>query len=137
MTYLLDTNVLSELRKPRPDARVTAWFAEVDAGDLFLSSLVVGEIVAGVERVRRRDRRAVAAYDAWLDELRTAFADRIVPVDVRVAEEWGRLNVPDPLPVVDGLLAATAKVHDWTLVTRNGRDVERTGVRLLDLFTSS
>ena len=134
MTYLLDTNVLSELRRPRPDPRVSAWFARVEAPELFLSALVVGEIVAGVERVRRRDARAAVAYDAWLDELHDAFADRIVPVDLAAAEEWGRMSVPDPLPVVDGLLAATAKVRGWTLVTRDVRDVARTGVHVLDPF---
>lgn len=136
MSYLLDTNVVSELRKHRPHPGVVTWFEGVDADDLYLSSLVVGEIVAGVERIRRRDRHAVAAYDAWLAELRRSFADRIVAVDAPVAEEWGRLCVPDPLPVIDGLLAATARVHGWTLVTRNTRDVERTGVLLLDPFTA-
>lgn len=137
MTYLLDTNVVSELRRPHPDPRVSAWFASVEAPELFLSALVVGEIVAGVERVRRRDPAAVVAYDAWLDELHDAFADRIVPVDLATAEEWGRMNVPDPLPVVDGLLAATAKVRGWTLVTRNVRDVTRTGVHVLDPFDAA
>jgi predicted nucleic acid-binding protein len=136
VTYLLDTNVVSELRRHRPDPAVSAWFAGVEADDLFLSALVVGEIVAGVERIRRRDPHAVVAYDSWLAELREAFADRIVPVDLAAAEEWGRMTVPDPLPVVDGLLAATAKVRGWTLVTRNVRDIARTGVRVLDPFTS-
>ena len=137
MTYLLDTNVVSELRRPHPDPRVSAWFARVEAPELFLSALVVGEIVAGVARVRRRDARAAVAYDAWLDELHDVFADRIVSVDLATAEEWGRMNVPDPLPVVDGLLAATAKVRGWTLVTRNVRDMARTGVDVLDPFDAA
>lgn len=137
MTYLLDTNVVSELRRPHPDPRVSAWFARVEASELFLSALVVGEIVAGVERVRRRDPHAAVVYDSWLDELQDAFADRIVPVDLAAAEEWGRMSVPDPVPVVDGLLAATAKVRGWTLVTRNVRDVARTGVRVLDPFDAA
>ena len=132
MAFLLDTNIISEVRKPRPDARVTAWLASVEGDDLFLSVLVVGEIGQGIERLRRRDPRRAAAYAGWLVELRTAYADRIVPVDLAAADEWGRLNSVTRLPVVDGLLAATAKVRGWTLVTRNTRDVAGTGVRLLD-----
>jgi toxin FitB len=134
VAFLLDTNIVSEVRKPRPDARVTAWLASVEGDDLFLSVLVVGEIGQGIERLRRRDPRRAAAYAAWLVELRTAYADRIVPVDLAAADEWGRLNSVTRLPVVDGLLAATAKVRGWTLVTRNTRDVAGTGVRLLDPF---
>ena len=134
MAFLLDTNIISEVRKPRPDARVTAWLASVEGDDLFLSVLVVGEIGQGIERLRRRDPRRAAAYAGWLVELRTAYADRIVPVDLAAADEWGRLNSVTRLPVVDGLLAATAKVRGWTLVTRNTRDVAGTGVRLLDPF---
>ncbi|HEY3000399.1 MAG TPA: type II toxin-antitoxin system VapC family toxin [Acidimicrobiales bacterium] len=134
MAFLLDTNIISEVRKPRPDGRVTAWLASVEGDDLFLSVLVVGEIGQGIERLRRRDPRRAAAYAEWLVELRTAYADRIVPVDLAAADEWGRLNSVTRLPVVDGLLAATAKVRGWTLVTRNTRDVAGTGVRLLDPF---
>jgi toxin FitB len=134
VAFLLDTNIISEVRKPRPDGRVTAWLASVEGDDLFLSVLVVGEIGQGIERLRRRDPRRAAAYVEWLVELRTAYADRIVPVDLAAADEWGRLNSVTRLPVVDGLLAATAKVRGWTLVTRNTRDVAGTGVRLLDPF---
>lgn len=87
-----------------------------------------------VELIRRRDAEVAAALGAWLDELATAHADRILPVDGAVAEEWGRLNVPDPIPVVDGLIAATARVHGLRLATRNLADVERTGVDCLDPF---
>ncbi len=134
MSFVLDTNVVSEMRKKRPHHRVREWLQSVDGADLYLSVLVVGEIVQGVERLRRRDPAQAMIYERWLSELGSTFAHRILPVDVSVADEWGRLNVPDPLPAVDGLLAATAKVRDWTLVTRNTRDVERTGVRLLDPF---
>ncbi len=134
MSFVLDTNVVSEMRKKRPHYRVRDWLQSVDGSDLYLSVLVVGEIVQGVERLRRRDPAQAAVYDRWLSDLRRDFTSRILPVDVTVAEEWGRLNVPDPLPTIDGLLAATAKVRAWTLVTRNSRDVERTGVRLLDPF---
>lgn len=135
MSWLVDTNVVSELRKgPRTDANVRAWFESVDADDLYTSVLVVGELRRGVESIRRRDPTAALALEQWLARLLASFADRIIPIDTAVAERWGALNVPDPLPAVDGLLAATALVHDMTLVTRNVRDVERSGVRVIDPF---
>jgi predicted nucleic acid-binding protein len=136
VAFLLDTNVVSEIRKPRPDPNVQAWLASVPEADLHLSVLVVGEIRQGVERLRRREPARAAPYEAWLSELARRFADRLVPVTVEVCEEWGRLNVPDPLPVVDGLMAATAKVRGWTFVTRNVADLARTDVRLLDPFAA-
>jgi toxin FitB len=134
VTFLLDTNVVSEIRKPRPDPKVQAWLASVPEADLYLSVLVVGEIRQGVERLRRRDPARVAPYEAWLSELLRHFADRLVPITADVCEEWGRLNVADPLPVVDGLMAATAKARGWTFVTRNVADLARADVRLLDPF---
>jgi predicted nucleic acid-binding protein len=136
VSYLLDTNVVSDLRKRVPDQSVTSWFASVRASDLYLSVVVVGEIRSGIERLARRGRDQVAGHEKWLADLLDLYDDRIVAVTAEVAETWGRLNVPDPLPVVDGLLAATALVHDWTLVTRNTADVRGTGVRLLNPFTS-
>ena len=137
MSFVLDTNVVSEMRKVRPHHRVRAWFGSVDAADLYLSVLVVGEIAQGVERLRRRDPDRARVYDDWLATLRRDFGHRILPVDVAVAEEWGRLNAAAPLPVIDGLLAATANVRGWTLVTRNTKDVQRTGVRSLDPFAEA
>ena len=134
MSYLLDTNVLSEARKPAGDANVRAWLASVRGTELYLSVLVVGEIRQGIERLRRRDPPQAAVFEAWLATLRRDYADRILPVTADIAEEWGRLNVPDPLPAIDGLLAATARVHGLTLVTRNTADVARTGVALLNPF---
>ena len=134
MTFLLDTNVVSEIRKPRPNPNVQTWLASVPEADLYLSVLVVGEIRQGVERLRRRDPARVAPYETWLSELLRHFADRLVPITAEVCEEWGRLNVPDPLPVVDGLMAATAKVRSWTFVTRNVADLARADVRLLNPF---
>ncbi len=134
MSFLLDTNVVSEVRRREPDRRVASWFSSVRATDVYLSVLVVGEIRHGIERLARRDRAQAAAYDKWLADLLDLYGDRVVPVTAEVVETWGRLNVPDPLPVVDGLLAATALVHDWTLVTRNTADVIRTGARLLNPF---
>lgn len=137
MPYLLDTNVVSELRKARPDRRVAEWFAAVPDDSVHLSVLVIGEIRQGIERLRLRDADRARALDDWLRTLRTVHEERIVPVSGEIAEEWGRLNVPDPLPVVDGMLAATARVHHWTLATRNTKQVERTGVQLVNPFEFS
>ncbi len=137
MSFLLDTNVVSELRKRTPDAGVAAWFDSVDSRQLYLSVLTVGEIRQGICRLQRRDRAQAAVFDQWLAGLLRGYSDRVVPITAEVAEEWGRLNVPHPVPVVDGLLAATAKVHDWTLVTRNISDVATTGARLHNPFTGA
>lgn len=137
MTYLLDTNVLSEIRKRRPAPRVQQWFASTAPHDLYLSVLVVGEIRQGVERLRELDPTRAASLDGWLAELVSRFQDRIVPVSLDVAQVWGRLNAADPLPAVDSLLAATALAHDWTLVSRNLKDMSRTGARLLNPFEPS
>ncbi|MQA84465.1 MAG: PIN domain-containing protein [Streptosporangiales bacterium] len=132
MSYLLDTNVVAEVRKRTADPNVRAWFASVPGSALYLSVLVLGEIRRGVERLRRRDPAQSEVLERWLGTLVRDFRDRIVPITPDVADEWGRMNVPDRLPAVDGLQAATAKVRGWTLVTRNTADVARTGVRLLD-----
>jgi toxin FitB len=133
--YLLDTNVLSELRKGRRcNSGVTAWFSEVADADLGLSVLVVGEIRRGIEAVRRRDEARATALDQWLARLLRDHGERILPVDRPVAEEWGRLTAVRAASVVDVLLAATARVHGLTLVTRNVRDVQWTGVSCLNPF---
>ena len=135
MSFLLDTNVVSEIRKATPAPGVAAWFSSVPADQLFLSVLVVGEIRQGIERLARRDPTQAEIFERWLTRLTSEYHDRIVPITADVAEAWGRLNVPDPVPVIDGLMAATALVHGWTLVTRNASDVVSTGVRLLDPFS--
>jgi len=133
VSWLVDTNVLAELRKgDRADSGVRTWFAEAREDELFTSVLALGEVRRGIESIRRRDPTAAMALDQWLAHLATTFSDRVLPIDARVADRWGVLNVPDPIPTVDGLLAATALVHDHVLMTRNTRDVARTGVRLLD-----
>jgi toxin FitB len=135
VSYLLDTNVVSEIRKgARADAAVMTWFNDVNDEDLHLSVLVLGELRQGVERLRARDAASAERLDRWLRRLAEGYAGRILSVDEPVAQLWGRLNVPDPLPAVDGLLAATALVHDLTLVTRNTKDVARSGARLLNPF---
>ena len=138
MSYLLDTNVISELRKgDRADPAVRAWFEGIDDEDIFLSVLTIGEIRQGIERIRRRDPDAATGLDSWVDRVVETHRERLVDVDRLVAEEWGRMNAPDPLPVIDGLLAATAKVSGHTLATRNVSDVERTGVEFVDPFARS
>jgi predicted nucleic acid-binding protein len=135
VSYLLDTNIVSEIRKgARADRAVMKWISDVKDEDLHLSVLVVGELRQGVERLRARDAASAQRLDRWLRRLAEAYEGRILLVDEPVAQVWGGLNVPDPLPAVDGLLAATALVHDMTLVTRNTRDVARTGARLLNPF---
>jgi toxin FitB len=130
--YLLDTNVVSEIRKRRRDPAVGAWFADVDPGELFLSSLVIGELAFGIALLERRgDVKQASQYARWLAELKETFGARILGVSTSIAERWGRLIAARPLPFVDGLLAATALEHDLTLVTRDAA-VAGTGVRLLD-----
>ena len=114
-----------------------AWFANHRQDDLYLSALTIGELRQGVEGLRRRDAGAAQELDRWLTGLLSAYLDHVVPVTSAVADRWGRLNVPDRLPVIDGLLAATALVHGWTFVTRNDADVARTGVRTLNPFEVS
>jgi predicted nucleic acid-binding protein len=137
LSYLIDTNVLSELRKgARCDPNVSRWFASVEPEEVFLSVLAVGEIRNGIERIRRRDDRSARALDTWLRKLIAEHSDRILPIDEAIAQEWGRLSVPDRIPVVDGLMAATARVHSLTLATRNLKDVARTGVPCINPFSS-
>jgi len=134
MSYLLDANVVSELRKRTPDPNLLAWYENVPSAELFLSVLTLGEIRLGVERLRRKDEAQAVTLDRWLTGLSRSYGDHIVPVDRAIADAWARLSVPDPLPVIDGLLAATVSVRNWTLVTRNTADLARSGVRLLNPF---
>lgn len=113
----MDTNVISEARKAEGNPDVRTWLASIKGVDLYLSVLVVGEIRQGIERLRRRDPAQARVYETWLSTLRQDYADRVLPLTKEVAEEWGRMNVPDAVPVVDGLMAATAKVQGLTFVT--------------------
>lgn len=135
MGYLIDTNILSELQKgQRADPYVLRWYDSINSADLYLSVLVVGEIRQGIERLRRRDPEQADRLEQRIVAVQSIMADRVLPVSAAIAERWGRNNVPDALPVIDGLIAATALEHDLILVTRNVRDVERSGVRLLNPF---
>jgi len=135
LSFLLDTNIISEIRKgARCNPGVAKWWAEVAEGDLWLSTLILGEIRKGIELARRRDPDKAAVLEAWLGELVSAFGDRLLPVDAAVADEWGRMSAIRPVPVIDALLAATAKAHGLTLVTRNEADVAGLGVQVLNPF---
>ena len=134
MSFLLDTNVVSEPTKPNPDHRVRAWLEATKTEDRYISVLVLGEIRRGIEGLRRRDPRRAQTYESWLRQLNREHAGRIVPVTAEIAEEWGRTSVPAPIPPIDGLMAATAKVRGWTFVTRNIGALGRTGVSLLNPF---
>jgi toxin FitB len=136
MKYLLDTNVLSEARRPRGNEGVKRWISSTPAAELYLSALVVGKIRRGVELLKRRDPHQAEIYEAWLGTVLRDYAERVLPVDAEIADEWGRMSVPDPVPVVDGLMAATAKVRGMTFVTRNTADLQRTDVRVLNPFSS-
>jgi len=134
--FLLDTNVLSELRKEgRCDPGVRAWMEHADAEELFVSVMVLGEIRRGIERIRIRDQIQARALEKWLQSLMTEFTNRILPVDERVADQWGRFGLRQPVPILDAFLAATALVHDLTVVSRDEDGFENTGARLLNPFS--
>jgi len=134
--YLLDTNVVSELRKIRvgkADGHVANWADSIDAADLYLSVITLHELAIGVLLAERRDPSQGAVFRAWLNgHVLPAFAGRILDVDIAVAQRSAQLHVPDPRPVRDGLIAATALVHGMTVVTRNVADFEPTGVRTIN-----
>jgi toxin FitB len=135
VNYLIDTNIISEVRKgERCNANVAAWYSSLDDAEIYLSVLVLGEIRKGIERVRPHDPARARALERWLSILRESFADRVLPVDRLVADEWGRMAAKLPLPAIDALLAATAKVHRMTLATRNLSDVADLGADVLNPF---
>ncbi|MFM9861952.1 type II toxin-antitoxin system VapC family toxin [Pseudoxanthobacter sp. M-2] len=135
MSYLLDTNVLSELRKgAHINPAVSAWYATIDANSIYLSVLVTAEIRRGIEGLRRREPERATTLDEWLEAVIEGFADRILPIDAAVAERWAYLTAGRSFPVVDALLAATADVHRLVLVTRNRADVADLGVAVLNPF---
>lgn len=135
MAFLLDTDVISEIRKTSPNQHVGAWFRQQSATDAYVSTLAMGEVRQGIELVRPRDPRQAEALERWLDGVLVAYRDRILPVTTEIAQAWGRLNASNrPLPIIDGLMVATAAVHRLTFVTRNVSDVARTGVPILNPF---
>jgi predicted nucleic acid-binding protein len=126
--YLLDTNVLSEVRKRGRNERVVAFFQSLDPATVYISVLTVGELRNGIELKRRQDPVSAHQLDRFVTRLESAYGERILPVDIEVARLWGTLSVDRGRPIVDSLIAATAMVHDLTLVTRNTAHVQ--GLRL-------
>jgi toxin FitB len=135
VNYLIDTNIISEIRKGgRCDPNVSAWYASLADEDLFLSTLVLGEIRKGVELARARDPAKAAALERWLRQVETAFDGRVLGIDNAVSDQWGRMCAIRPIPVIDGLLAATAVINGLTLVTRNDRDITGLGAVVFNPF---
>jgi predicted nucleic acid-binding protein len=135
VNYLIDTNVISEVRKgARCDVHVSTWYGSIADEDIFLSTLALGEIRKGVELARPRNPGKAAALERWLRDVKAAFNGRLLGIDDAVSDEWGRMNAIRRVPVIDGLLAATALTHGLTLVTRNDRDVAGLGATVLNPF---
>lgn len=137
--YLLDTNVLSEIRKgsQRAQPEVFQWWLGVKDQELFLSVMTLGEIRKGIDRLGVRDVSQTLALERWLDEVKQTFRERVIEVSLAVAERWGRLQAIRSLPEVDALLAASVLEYDLTLVTRNEADFEGLGIRVLNPFLRS
>lgn len=127
-SYLIDTSVISELRKgTRANSGVIRWFERHTGDDFWLSVLVVAELHRAAALIRRRSPIAADKLDSWLVTLEASYSERILPVTLDVVRQWTSLGTEDPLPVVDGLLAATALTHGLTIVTRNAAEIERSG----------
>ena len=135
MGFLLDTNILSELRKERRCApAVKRWYEAAPAEELFTSVLVLGELRFGIENIRQRDATTARVLEKWLREIEAVYAERILPVTAHICDIWGRISISSRMPDVDALLAATALHHRLTFVTRNTRDIKRSGADCLDPF---
>lgn len=136
MKYLLDTNVVSELRKVgdgKADANVTKWVGAQNSDDLFISAITILEIERGILGIQRRDASRGSRLRTWMDSrLRPAFADRVLPIDDTIATRCAHLHIPDRRNEADALIAATALVHGLTVVTRNIQDFDDTGVIVID-----
>jgi len=133
--FLLDTNVVSELRKPRPNGAVVAWLTMQATEKLFLSAVTIGELQAGIERTRRQDAAKAEGLEFWIDQLASSY--QVLPMDAVCFREWGRIMDRQAEQLLeDAMIAATARVHDLVVATRNERDFEKLGVRILNPFKS-
>lgn len=131
--YLLDTNVVSELRRPRPSREVVAWLSRVEATAIFLSAVTIGELQIGVENLRKQDKTAAGAIELWVEAVIAGY--NVLPMDVSSFRRWAQLFVGQPRELIaDAMIAATALVHNLTVATRNMRDFERFGVALINPF---
>jgi len=135
LSFLLDTNVVSELAKTRPNVKVIAWLRSVSSTDLFLSVITLGEIRKGVEKKRAKSAEDAVRLEAWLTTLVLHYRSRILPFDQNSADQWGRVMALNPtVPVEDSQLVATALQHQLTFATRNVRHIAKTGVACVDPF---
>jgi predicted nucleic acid-binding protein len=134
--FLIDTNIISELKKPTPNAGLLKWFDEVSPKDLYLSVITLGEIRKGIEMKKRKDSNFKSeAYEEWLNHLIHVYKDRIIQIDKEVVNLWGIfMSISVSVPAIDGLIAASAKEHDLTLVTRNTKDFKHFPVNLYNPF---
>ena len=131
--YLLDTNIVSELRRPRPHAGLIAWLSGIAPDQLFISAVTLGELQAGVENVKQQDTRRAEIIESWIDSVVASY--NVLPMDGGAFRCWARLMHGKPADLIaDAMIAATAAVHNLTVVTRNMRDFERLGVPALDPF---
>jgi predicted nucleic acid-binding protein len=138
VNFLVDTNVVSELRRDRDTApAIAAWFKALRPEQIFTSVVVLGEIRRGIELLARRDKPQAGMLERWYASMRHRLGSRVLAVDEPVMMMWSRISVPDPLPAYDGLIAATALVHDMTVVTRNTADFRRVGVAAIDPWTET
>jgi toxin FitB len=135
LSFLLDTNVVSELAKARPNAKVIAWLGSVPSTDLFLSVITLGEIRKGIEKKRMTSPQDATRLEAWLTTLVLRYRSRVLPFDEETADRWGRIMALHPtVPVEDSQLVATALQRHLTFVTRNVRHIVKTGVGFVDPF---
>ena len=135
MKYLLDTNVLSEVRKgSNAHPAVRKWWSETDFLEIHVSVMVLGEIRQGVERLKVKDPPRAREIERWLQSITNTLGARLLVVNHKIADQWGRMGIKRTLPLVDSILAATAVAHGLTLVTRNIKDIQDTGVSYLNPF---
>lgn len=138
MNVLVDTNVISELKRGRnATPRVVAWFAALSPQNVFTSVIVLGEIRRGIELVARRDRPQAEALERWYASVRERLGQRVLAVDEPVMALWARISVPDMLPAYDGLIAATALAHGLIIATRNTQDYRRAGAQVINPWQES
>ena len=135
MPYLLDTCIVSELRKHGINPGVSAWISSINTNEAFLSVLTVGEIRSGIELNRLRNPTGAGNLERWLLGLETHYAERILPITAKVADRWGRLSPSQPLPAIDGMIAATGLEYQLVVVTRNVTDFQRSGVGTLNPYS--
>lgn len=137
MSYLVDTNIISELRKGQSCNRnVARWHREIAEDEIYVSVLVFGEIRKGAEMLRRRDPDRTGILEDWMVALSASLGDRVLPLTAEIADEWGRMSARRTVPVVDGLQAATARVHNLTMATRNVSDFDGLEVAVFNPFAA-